>query len=528
MNPTDKSTILVQPAPARPFWRPWLCAATLVLLVTIVYWPTLENGFVSDDVAYITTNQAIQSLQGLRDIWFKLGTIQQYYPLVFTTFWAEYSLWGLDPRGYHVVNLLLHAAAAVLVWRLLARLEVKGAWLAAAIFAVHPVEVESAAWVSERKNVLSCTLAIGSLLAYLRFSPPDNSRGAIDAPAPTNNGRWGYYALALGLYVAALLAKSVTASVPAVLLVIDWWKRGRVKWRDVALLAPFFAVGLELSYLTVWMEKTYVGAQGEEWNLSLVERLLVAGRAVWFYAGKLVWPNRLIFFYPRWTIDTRAGWQYLFPLGAVALLGGLWLARNWIGRGPLAAALIYGGVLTPALGFFDVYPFKFSYVADHYQYHASIAAIALAVAAAVLLLNRLAKQPRWLAPLAGAALLVPLAAVAHQKTHAYRDDSALNQDVLALCPDSWVAANNLGGYALAEGKYDEAITYLRRAIRLVPEEPVHHPGLFMSLEVLARRQAVFSRTKCNFQGAFLDASSGEARLQAAHAVCPGKSGPLSC
>jgi tetratricopeptide (TPR) repeat protein len=455
----------------------WFWGATLVLLVTVVYWPTLHNGFISDDFVTLQNNPSLRSASGLRNIWcnFEITGTVQYYPIVFSTFWAEYHLWGLDPRGYHIVNFLLHATAAVLAWRLLVRLEVPGAWLAAAIFAVHPVEVESVAWASERKNMLSCVLALGSLLAYLRFSSPETPSPQ-DAPRSASGNGWQYYAWALGLYVAALLSKTVTASVPAVLLVIYWWKRGRITRRDVANLAPFFVVGLALSYVTVWVEKTYVGAEGEAWDLTLLERVLVAGRALWFYVGKLAWPHPLIFFYPRWEIDTQQGWQYLFPLAAVGVLVGLWLARARIGRGPLAAVLIFAGVLTPALGFFNVYFFRFSQVADHFQYHASIAMAALAAAALTLGVRHFLAPSQWFAPAAAAAVILPLALLAHQKTYVYKDQLTVDEEVAAWDPQSWVAHHNIGEVLRYRGRYEEAIFHSNKAVEIREDQVRDNPA----------------------------------------------------
>ncbi len=453
--------------------------ALLVALVACVYWPTLENGFVWDDDAYVQNNLSLRTPEGLGKIWLELGATPQYYPLVHTSFWVEYHAWQLDPRGYHAVNLALHALAAVLLWRLLARLEVPGAWLAAAVFAVHPVQVESVAWVTERKNVLSLACALGSLLAYLRAAPPEAAPGVRPTPA------WRY-GLALVLYVAALLAKTVTSAVPAVLLVIAWWKRGRIAWRDVAWLAPFFAIGLALSSVTVWMERTHVGAVGPEWRLSLVERALVAGRAVWFYAGKLAWPDPLIFFYPRWTIDAGAAWQFLFPAAAIALVAGLWLARRRIGRGPLAAVLVFVGVLAPALGFFDVFPFRYSFVADHFQYHASIALIAAAVAGSALAARRLGRRAAWVAPWLAAALLLALGAKARRQTRVYHDPLTLYASVVAANPGSWAAQNNLGRNLLNQHRYAEAIVPLREASRLRPDDARIRNNLGAALSSLGR------------------------------------------
>lgn len=450
-----KSSV-VQPRKARN-WQPWAWGAALIALAAIVYWPTLANGFIWDDEHYVEWNHTLRSLSGLREIWFKLGAVPQYYPLVHSTFWVEYHLWGLNPLGYHAVNLAIHAANAVLLWRLLVRLQVPGAWLAAAIFAVHPVHVESVAWVTERKNVLSLLLALAALYSYLRFSP---------AEANSQRGGWGWFALAMVFYIGALWSKTVTASVPAVLLVIYWWKRGELPWREALRLAPFFAIGLAMASVTAWMERDVVGAVGEEWNFSRIDRLLIAGRAAWFYAMKLVWPHPLIFFYPRWTIDSTAWWQYLFPLTAAIVLVALWLLRGRIGRGPLAAVLIFGGVLVPALGFFDVYPFRYSFVADHFQYHASIGLIALA-AAGLAWLGQGYLSPKT-GMIAAALLLVVLGALAHRQTYIYKNADTVYEDIIAKNPASWAAHLNLGNSLQTQGRHDEAIDHFRAALAIEP------------------------------------------------------------
>ncbi len=463
-------------APTTTDWSGLKWGAALALVAAIVYWPLLNNGFIWDDDAYVLNNVQLRTFDGLYNIWFRLGAVPQYYPLVHSTFWLEYHAWGLYPTGYHLTNLALHIGSALLIWRLLLRLSVPGAWLAAAIFAVQPVEVESVAWVTERKNVLSCALALGSLWAYLNFSPPD------DARAPRSRlSAWAFYALSLLLFLGALLSKTVTASVPAVLLVITWWKRGRITWRDLAPLVPFFGLGLALAYVTVWMEQTHVGAVGPEWDLSFTERTLIAGRALWFYAGKLFFPYPLIFFYHRWTIDPAVWWQYLFPLAAVGVLVALWLARGRIGRGPLAAALIFGGVLLPALGYFNVYPFRFSFVADHFQYHASIALLALAAAAGVVAFERWTQADSPLRVLAAGGVLLVLGAISQERTRVYRDLVTLYEDTLAKNPTSWAARFNLGESLLTQGKPDEGLREIREAVRLSPEQPWLRTGLASAL-----------------------------------------------
>ena len=199
----------------RPWWKSvweseWLAAALIVFVTIIAYLPALHAGFIWDDDDYVIKNETLRHLEGLRDIWFKIGAVPQYYPLVYTTFWLEYHLWGLNPFGYHLANVLLHASAAVLLWRVLRWLQVPGAWLAAALFSLHPMQVESAAWITERKNVLSAVFYFAAALTYLRFTQAQDAGASGKRP-------WYYYCGALFLFVAALLSKTVTASLPM------WW-----------------------------------------------------------------------------------------------------------------------------------------------------------------------------------------------------------------------------------------------------------------------------------------------------------------
>ena len=328
-------------------------------MTVLAYLPTLRNGFIWDDDQYITGDATLRSLDGLRRIWLEPGAVPQYYPLTFTTFWIQYHLGGAQPFGYHLVNVLLHSAGVVLLFLVLRRLRLPGAWMAAAIFAIHPMQVESVAWATERKNLLAGLFFFAAFLAYLQAEPADDA----DSPARI---RWRPYLASLGLFAGALLSKSVACSLPAVLLLVIWWRRGNVGRRTALRLAPMFAVGIAMAAMTVWMERHHVGAQGREFALSFLDRCLIAGRALWFYAQTLLWPHRLTFIYPRWSINAHIWWQYLFPVAALAVIVGLYAARERFGRGPLVATLCYVGSLAPALGFIDVYPMRYSFVADHF------------------------------------------------------------------------------------------------------------------------------------------------------------------
>jgi tetratricopeptide (TPR) repeat protein len=450
-----------------------LQAGLILLLVIVAYLPAIRGGFIWDDDAYVTENPTLRTAGGLARIWFKLGAVPQYYPMVHTMFWIEHQLWGLHPLGYHVVNVLLHALGAILLWMVLRRLAVPGAWLGAAIFAVHPVQVESVAWITERKNVLSGVFYLSSLLSLLAFF-------RIGAAADRDAGsREKFYVLGLLFYILALLSKSVTCTLPVILLLLLWWKRGRVRWGEVLRLAPLFLAGIALGFVTVWVEKNFVGAEGEEWALSFLDRLVIAGRALWFYAGKLLWPHPLIFNYPRWEIDSGSWAQYLPLAAAAAVVAALWAWRSRIGKGPLVAVLFFAVTLAPALGFFDVYPMRYSFVADHFQYLASLGLIALFAGAAA------AFSRRWL-PLpprtVGAALLLlVLGVLTWRQGREYRNVETLWRATIAKNPSSWMAHHNLGNELIEQGRLDEAVEQFRAALREKPDHYKAHASLGSAL-----------------------------------------------
>jgi len=455
-------------------------AVLLVLMTLVAYIPAMRGGYVWDDDAHVLANTALRDTNGLRRIWGALWADEtyypittQYYPMVFTSFWVEYHLWGLHPLGYHVSNVLLHALNAVLLWFVLRRLSVPGAWLAAAIFALHPVHVESVAWITERKNVLSALFYLSAMLAYLRFSLP----GDTAVSGHTGQGHavpWRFYVLAVMLYLLALLSKTVTCSLPAALLLLIWWKRDRLGWRDIVPLLPLFAVGAALGLATAWMERTQVGAMGEEWSLSFIGRCLVAGRVLWFYTGKLIWPHELIFIYPRWLIDVASWWQWLFPLTALAVMALLWLRRRQMGKGPLVAVLLFAGTLTPALGFFNVYPMLFSYVADHFQYLASVGLIALFAAAVVRASALLGSRRTVVGGAVCAVLLATLGSLVWNRGGAYKDAETLWRDTIDRNPNAWIAHLNLGMILDARGRVDLAMAHYKKVLHLKRDYPDAH------------------------------------------------------
>ncbi len=470
------------PAPRSAPIREWL---GLSLVVLLAYLPAVNGGLVWDDDGHVTRPE-LRSLHGLWRIWTELGATQQYYPVLHSAFWIEHRLWGDATLGYHLVNILLHATAAWLFVTVLRRLvpsgpgEVRtglfdGPLLAGLLFALHPVCTESVAWISEQKNTLSTVFYLLAALTYLK--------GAARCGGETPAIRRPLYLLSLALFAAALLSKSVTATLPAALLVVIWWRRGRLELRrDVLPLLPFFAVGVSAGLLTAWVERRYGGAEGAVYALGALQRCLLAGRVIWFYLAKLAWPANLAFIYPHWRVDAGDWRSYAFPVAALAALAILWRNRGR-GRGPLAAALFFAGSLFPALGFFNVYPFAYSYVADHFQYLASLGIFA----AAGIGWGQMRGSDRGKKHLLitnysfPISFLLVLAALTWRQSGQYRDSETLYRATIDRNPECWMAHTNLGVALAASGRTDEAIAHYEKALSVDPSLARVHNDLGSAL-----------------------------------------------
>jgi tetratricopeptide (TPR) repeat protein len=504
---------------------PLLIAAACVA----AYWPCLHGGLLWDDDAHVTAARLLAP-GGLRDIWLRLGATQQYYPVVHTAFWAENHLWGRAPLGYHLANVFLHALSACLFAHALCALR-RGAgrpgapeWLAAAVFALHPVCAESVAWISEQKNTLSLALYLLCALTYLKFD---------------RTGRWRWYAAASLLFALALLAKSVTATLPFALLLVLGYREGRVPWRRSAPLVPWAAAAAAAGILTAWVERTLIGASGSDFGLGAPQRLVLAARATWFYLGKDLWPTGLMFIYPRWNVTT--GWPWLASLAALAAAAAaLWMLRRW-SAAPLTAFLFFVGSLFPALGFVNVYPFRFSFVADHFQYIACLGIIALVAAGGLRLAlsgTRTRARSAALACLC-AAVLASLGFLTRLQAAHYADGETLYRAALASNPSAWMAENNLGVALMDRARYPEAAARFRSAIRLKADYADAHNNLGNALtktpgsgaEALAEfREAIrldpgMSQARANLGHELASSGSGlaeaESQLRAVLAAHPG-------
>ena len=453
-----------------------MCAGIL-LLCLLVYWPAVHGQLLWDDPAHVTRPE-LREWDGLRRIWFEMGATQQYYPVLHTAFWLEHRLWGDSTIGYHLTNILLHAANCCLLalllrslwaptvaaqspvetpWRNLPR---GTEWLAALLLAVHPVCVESVAWISEQKNTLSAAFALLAAWLYWRY---------------ILTHRTSTYLVASGVFLLALGSKTVTATLPAAILVILWWKHGNLPWKRAVLpIVPWFAAAIGAGLLTSWVERTWIGAEGSDFNLSFLQRGLLAARVFWFYLGKVVWPADLTFFYPRWDVPREAAGWSVYLMAGLVVTAALWLFRRR-SRGPLAVWLLFGGMLFPALGFFDVFPFRFSYVADHFQYLATFALIAGAAAGLGLGARRLSPLARWGCTIPLAAVGILLVSLSRQQSRLYEDDVTLFRANIAANPTSWMGHQILAQALSRESleNRDEAIALYRQALA-IQENPNSH------------------------------------------------------
>jgi protein O-mannosyl-transferase len=435
----------------------WFLGGVLLSMTVLAYLPAGGAGFIWDDDVYVTQNSLLTAPDGLRRIWFSLDSPSQYFPLVYTTFLIERAIWGLHAAGFHWVNIALHAANVLLVWRLLLRLRVPGAWLAAAFFALHPVQVESVAWITERKNVLMGLFFLLALIWWTRF---------LDA---ADKGRRKFYLLALVSCALALFSKTTACTLPAALFLILWLRKQRIDARRVAQIAPFVFLSIAMGLVTIWWERYHIGTRGELFGLGPLERLIIATRAIWFYLGKLLWPANLAFSYPLWKASPGNPLNYVW-LGALAALGAvIYFARRYAGRSLETALVFFVATLSPVLGFIMLYTFRYSFVADHYQYLACIGPFALAAAGLTSGCKIWARENLFLAPVVSAALLFPLGLLTWRQCAMYASPESLWRATIAVNADSWMAENNLAIVLERTGRTDEAMAHLQRALTIDPD-----------------------------------------------------------
>lgn len=455
----------------------WLGAGLLLAVILAIYALSMRGGFVWDDRPLISENRLITGSAGLRPIWLPMGMKAKpvdYWPLTYTSFWIEWRLWGNHTIGYHLTSLVLHAIACIMLWRVLEQLGIPGAYLAALLFAVHPVNVESVAWISQRKNTLSMVFYLLSIYWYLRHATLERDR------------LW--YGLSLAAFALSLLAKTSTVVLPFVLLGCIWWKRRIVTRSDLMGILPYFVIAVVLGGVAVWFQKNVGLAHHVARDDGILSRIVIAGWAVWFYLYKAVLPLKLCFVYPRWQADV-AWWPSYVPLALLAamLFVFWWYRKSW-SRPWLFGASYYVLGLLPVLGFVDIYLMTYTLVADHWQYVALPAVVAgLGAALTALAATRLAP----LAWGATALLVLVWSGLTFQYAAIFRDEITVWKDTLEKNPTCWVAHNNLGNLTYQPGNEQQSLRYFEEAIRLKPDDAEGQNNLGELMDSLGRtRDAV--------------------------------------
>jgi tetratricopeptide (TPR) repeat protein len=465
-------------APSRPSRRVWLrrlgLSAVLCGVILLGYLPALHGGFIWDDQVLLTDSPLVKAADGLYRFWFTTEA-HDYWPLTSTTFWLEWRLWGREPTGYHVTNLVLHATEALLLWAILSKLRLGGAYLAALVFAVHPVNVESVAWIAQRKNLVALLFFLLATLLFLEADAGEEGEGR--RRAGRGPGRW--YWLSLAAFVLALLGKGSVAILPLVLLLLAWWQRRRVTARDLVRVAPFAVVAVALVLVNIWFQ-THGGSEPIR-TATLGQRLLGAGAVVWFYLSKALLPVNLAFVYPQWHVEVGHPLWWLPLAAALAVSATLVRCRESWGRPFLMAWAFFCVALLPVMGFTDVYFMKYSLVADHYQHVAIIGVIALAAAAWSRWEQR-ARGPFRTAALGVAVLSVgALTWLTARQSATYRDEEALYRATIQANPGCWLAHYNLAVDLKAQGRRQEEVFHLEEAVRLRPGYAEAHNNLAIAL-----------------------------------------------
>lgn len=436
----------------------WLLGVILILAVFFTYSPVWWAGYVWDDDIHLTANPCVVGPLGLKEIW--TTSYADICPFTITTFWAEHKLWGLDPLPYHIVNVLLHGLVAILLWRVLGALGVTGAWLGSALWALHPLQVESVAWITEMKNTESGVFYLLSILFFLRD---------LNRQSETQKSNWTWnYPLAFLFAALAVASKSSTVILPLVMCLCVWWMKTGWQWRTVLKIVILFILSIAGSIESMWKVSQQGVFDDTQFTRSWAERLITAGDAIWFYLIKLAWPDPLMANHPRWQIDS-SNWVSYLPLLAVAALGGLlYLKREAWARPYLFAFGYFVIALIPALGLVEHYFLRYSLVAYHFQYLASMGPLALAGTGIVRLSKFMISRKPGLHLIIGAEVMLVLGIVSWQRAWAYQNDGALWADTVQKNPASWLGYNSLGALLINNGQPGESIPYIRKSLAINP------------------------------------------------------------
>jgi tetratricopeptide (TPR) repeat protein len=448
----------------------WKWGILLFCVAVIPFLPAIRGEYVWDDDVWVVNNASVHAWNGLWQIWNPAHFQLDFYPITFSLLWLEHKFWNLNPLGYHLVNILCHAGGTLFLWLCLRRLGFRWAWFGALCWAVHPVQVESVAWIAEIKNCLSGFFYFFAAWCYLRFEGVGEVRGTLGGSKDASERRWGFYAAAVFLFVLSLLSKSVTVTLPASLLLVLWCGERRSAGgflRKIMPLLPLVAVGVALASFRAHQEHLAMEIGGAR-NLvfSAPERLIIAGKDIWFYLRTLVVPYPLMAIYPRWTYDPANAVNYV-PAGAAIAVGiVLFLLRRRITRWPLGAWLFFVITLSPALGFVNFTTMRFTFVADHYQYLAFVG-IVLLVSESLGNALRNHSSPRRFLVLACLSAEVGLSLF---YASLFQTNMKLWSWNVAHNPNAFAAQHNLGAAYMSAGQPEEGMRHIEIALHEAPDD----------------------------------------------------------
>ncbi|MBL8878075.1 MAG: tetratricopeptide repeat protein [Phycisphaerales bacterium] len=441
------------PRPGQSHAQFWIALFAVGAIAAAVHWPSVSNGFTNwDDTPYISNNLHMRSVDGLKRIWLTTES-PQYYPLTFTSFWVEYQLWGDEPRGYHVVNVALHALNAMLVVCLLRALgmSVGAAFAVALLFAVSPIQVMSVAWVAQRKNTLSTAFGLLSMLCAARYFQRE---------------KIGWYVAAAVMFAAALLSKATWVVLPVVIFSTAVWIQRIPARRTLLPLIPFVAMAALSVVITTAMERQYA----ERDDLGFAQRLLVAPGALLWYYGKSLLPIDLAPFYPTWPASPR-DYEPWVSIGLLAICSvALFVARRRMPPWTLWGIVSFGAFLLPIVGIASFGNIGVTWVSDHYVYYGLVALYAAVVAAGAAVLPGRSPGAR---ALVGAALLIPTAGVmafqSVQYTPVFKDAHSFWQRTIEKNPQLDLAYKGRAYAHIGAGQFDKAAADLIRTAELNPK-----------------------------------------------------------
>jgi hypothetical protein len=461
------------PAPVRETLRAkpkafdWKRLFQVLLIVAAglwIYWPALHGNWLWDDDFLIEHNDLIQDPDGLRHVWFSPSDLIDYFPLTVSLEWLEWQFWPDDTFCYHLTNVILHVSSALLVWHLLSKLGLRLAWLGGLLFTIHPVMVESVAWIAELKNTLSMPFFLLSMCAWIDYDRREKSE---------------YYFLSLFLFLTAMLCKTTMVMFPVIILLYAWWKRGRIGWNDLKYSAPFFAISLALSLAVIAYLRYGVGQEFIPLG-GFFSRMACAGLSIAFYFSKCFLPVELLPIYPQWNIDPPSPVQFLpWPV-----LGGAiyWLWTKCSKSEPWARHVLFGlGFflinLAPFVGFRVISFMRFTWVMDHFLYLPIIGLLGLAVAALGQLEERLSATTRPYAIGGIAVAMILLTIGSHRYAKIFINSKTQWTYTIQHSPGAWPAYNNLGNVLSDTGQQQEAMEQYKKALILNPNYPEAHNNL---------------------------------------------------